>query len=195
MLIALSILLVLAVLVVLAYPIVRQARGEQSPVVSTSSAETLADLLAERSAAFQAIRDLQFDHEVGKISDADLVVYEAQLKQNAAETLRRLDAWETGADGALGLSIERRVRARRAALVRADARPCPQCGRPLAAADRFCTNCGRAVEAAPRAATVSVAAVCPKCERPVAADDRFCPRCGQPLAELPRGYVPPAQSA
>lgn len=185
LLITLSVLLVVIVLFVLAYPIIQQGRGQAPIAASTLREEALADLLAERDAAFQAIRDLQFDHEVGKLSDADLGLYEAQLKQGAAESLRRLDAWEAGVDRSLSQAIERQVRARRAALLQGS-RPCPQCGRPVAADDAFCTACGASTRAAPASAESSPAAACPRCGRAVSPDDRFCPKCGQRLAELAR---------
>src|SRR5512142_946014 len=111
MLIALTILLALAVLLALAYPVLKTLRepaSQSAPAVS-SAEEALQELLAQRDAAFQAIRDLQFDHQVGKITDEDLAVYEAALKQNAAEALRRLDAWERRVDQEIGLTLETEI--------------------------------------------------------------------------------------
>ncbi len=49
----------------------------------------------------QALRELNFDHRMGKISDEDFAVFDANLKQHAAETLRALDQWEAQADADL----------------------------------------------------------------------------------------------
>lgn len=179
--IVLTVTLAIVVMIALAYPIVRQAQGQAKPAM-TSAQETLEELLADREAAFQAIRDLQFDHEVGKITDADLAVFETSLKLHAANTLRKLDAWESGVDRSLSATLERRVAAHRATLSR-PGQPCPQCGRPASAEDSFCRACGAAVTPAP-ARTRSVALVCPNCGRNVTPDDRFCPKCGQPVAQL-----------
>jgi RNA polymerase subunit RPABC4/transcription elongation factor Spt4 len=190
MLIALSILLILGVLAALAYPVLQQARSRGTPVAATSAEESLAELLAERDAAFQAIRDLHFDHDLGKISDEDVATYETSLKMHAAESLRRLDAWEDSADDSLGHLIERQVSARRAALSRGDSRPCPECGRLVAARDQYCTGCGAALApAAQPAAAVQPGRKCPSCGRGVSADDRFCPKCGHSLAETMTGVT------
>jgi hypothetical protein len=48
--------------------------------------------------------------------------------------------------------------------------PCPDCGRPMRAGDRFCRACGSAV----------ATARCPRCGTPQEASDRFCAVCGAP---------------
>jgi membrane protease subunit (stomatin/prohibitin family) len=175
MFIVLAIALSAAALIAVAYPIIVKSRATQ-PAASTTE-ETLAELLARRDAAFQALRDLSFDHRVGKITAEDFVAFEASLKQGAAEALAALDAWEGGADRALERSVEAEIAARRAALSRGG-RPCPKCGRPATAEDKFCAACGASLPAAPPAAPI-----CPNCGRPFEADDRFCAGCGQALPQ------------
>jgi hypothetical protein len=155
--------------------------------------ERLDELLAQREAAFQALRELNFDHNVGKITDEDFVAFEAGLKRHAAETLRALDAWETEADDDLDLEIEAEIEARRqssaprgnghAATPDAAAAPCPACGKPTAASDRFCAGCGADLAAARVAAPAPAAGPkCAACGQPAQPGDRFCGNCGQPLA-------------
>jgi hypothetical protein len=174
MVIVLAVLLSVAALLAVAYPIIAGAR--EAKVALTSAQETLEELLARRDAAFQALRDLNFDHRVGKITGEDFTMFEANLKQVAADALRVLDEWEKGADQALDQVIEQQVSARRAALSSAG-RSCPQCGRPAAPEDKFCASCGTPLpvaSAAPR--------TCPTCGRPFEPGDRFCAGCGQPLS-------------
>jgi hypothetical protein len=181
MIIVFAVLLAAGALVALAYPILFQSRAPETGTV-TSAEESLAELMAQRENAFQAIRDLQFDHEVGKVSDEDLAMYEVGLKQNAAETLRRLDAWEGQADQDLPTYIERQIAARRAVLAGGGQR-CPHCGRALTPGAQFCTGCGKPLQTAVRPPVPTAQAACPKCGKPVGPGDRFCPKCGQPIAQ------------
>jgi hypothetical protein len=181
MIIVLAVLLAAGALVALAYPILVQPRASETGT-AISAEESLAELMAQRENAFQAIRDLQFDHEVGKVSDEDLTMYEVGLKQNAAESLRRLDAWENQADRDLSTYIERQVAARRAVLAGGGQR-CPHCARTVAPGAQFCTSCGTPVQTVVRPVELPAQVACPKCGKAVGPGDRFCPKCGQPIAQ------------
>jgi hypothetical protein len=168
----LSVSIATAALLAVAYPIL--VKGSVSEPMAASAEETVDELLAQRDAVFQALRELRFDHEVGKITDEDYVVFEGSLKQTAANTLRALDKWESGADRDLDAAVEAAVAARVVALA-AGGITCPRCGQPAGPDDRFCGRCGAPL---PEAAAESL---CPNCGRPVEAGDQFCAGCGQPL--------------
>ncbi len=169
-----------------ALPLLQHVRRNAPAASTVNEQERLAELLAQRDAAFQALRELSFDHRVGKITAEDFVAFEATLKQNAAETLRALDRWEAESDDELDLFMERAVDARKSALsgatVELDGRACPKCGKPAAAGDRFCGKCGSAlpVTSTPPARPAA-SLTCPKCGQPHEAGDKFCARCGQVL--------------
>lgn len=173
MFIVLAILLSAIALFAVAYPII--LRSSTARPAAVSAQETLDELLAQREAAFQALRELNFDHRVGKITDEDFVAFEAHLKQVAADALRALDAWETEADDKVERAIERAIRARRTAPGHA----CPTCGQPGKPEDKFCASCGAAfiVQAAP-----PTNSACPACGLPYQQGDRFCAKCGAALA-------------
>lgn len=177
MFIVLAILLSAVALFAVAYPIVLRS-GSAQPAIA-SARETLEELLAQREAAFQALRELAFDHQVGKITDEDFVAFEANLKLHAADVLRALDRWEAEADADLDDALEQAVRARRAALRESqdDSVACPACGSPAAADDKFCPACGATLTAPQPAASPA----CPRCGRPAEPGDRFCAGCGQAL--------------
>jgi RNA polymerase subunit RPABC4/transcription elongation factor Spt4 len=193
MFIVLAFLLSIAALLAVAYPILK---GHTSEAVVTSDQETLEELLAQRDAAFQALRELSFDHQVGKITDEDFVTFEANLKQVAAGRLRNLDEWEAMTDRELGPTLEREIAARMEALRspgsssrspdgilgEGGGRACPACGRLALAEDKFCAACGTAlpVPAIPEPA-VTPQLACSNCGRPFEPGDRFCAGCGQPL--------------
>ncbi len=173
-----------------ALPILQHARRASAPPSFTLEQERLDDLIASRDAMFQALRELNFDHRVGKITDEDFMAFEAHLKHNAAESLRALDEWEKEADEELDRIVERAVRARKQYLASeggAERRPadydriCAKCGRPASIADRYCGGCGAPLpEGAAREPTPVLA--CPTCGQPYHAEDRFCAGCGQTLA-------------
>jgi len=173
--IVLAILLSAAALVAVAYPVLAKARTAE-PAISTAQ-ETLDELLNQRDAALQALRELNFDHRVGKITDEDFTAFEANLKRTAADALRALDRWEADTDDALDLALERMVKARKSALT-AGGRSCPTCGRVAALEDKFCATCGAMLPEP----VAPVAVTCPKCGRPYEPGDRFCAGCGHPLA-------------
>jgi RNA polymerase subunit RPABC4/transcription elongation factor Spt4 len=163
-----------------AYPILARTPGSEPAVAS--AAETVDELLAQRDAVFQALRELRFDHEVGKITDEDYVAFEASLKQTAANSLRALDEWEAGTDRELDKAIESAL-ASRAAAIAAGAIACSNCGHLASGEDKFCGQCGAIL---PEAATAAPAVqACPNCGRPFEAADRFCGGCGLELSRHP----------
>ncbi len=179
MLIVSAILLAAVAMFAVAYPIVLRSRSARPAAVSAQ--EALDELLAQRDATFQALRELNFDHRVGKITDGDFVAFEAHLKQAAANSLRALDGMETEIDEELDRVIEHTVRQRHAALV-AGGRPCPACGKPASPEDKFCAACGAALpaETAPAKAAAATQA-CPGCGQPYQPGDLFCAKCGRAL--------------
>jgi hypothetical protein len=176
----LSLMLGAAALLAIAYPILVKGRTAQTASLSTQ--ERLEELLAQRDAAYQALRELSFDHRLGKITDEDFTAFEANLKHTAAEALRALDEFERAADIDLDSYLERTVAARKAAL-NAGGRNCPQCGQPAAASDKFCAACGAAITATGPATISNTGASCRQCGKPLADGDRFCAGCGKPVAE------------
>jgi hypothetical protein len=176
--ILLSLLLAFLALLAVAYPILAKRRAGEAAVAPASAEETIDELLGQRDAVFQALRELRFDHEVGKITDGDYVAFEGNLKLTAANSLRALDDWEARVDRELSSEIER-VAATKAALAASAAVVCPRCGNLSAPEDRFCGRCGADLSTA--AATPPLQPVCSRCGRPYEAGARFCAGCGRAL--------------
>lgn len=85
-------LLVLAsVVVFVAAPLVRPSRDDVSAQTATLH------LREQRDRAFAALRELEFDHRTGKITDADYTSLRAELRRDAAEALQVLAAAEGSA--------------------------------------------------------------------------------------------------
>jgi hypothetical protein len=106
--------------------------------------------LAERhEAVLTALRDLDFDRAVDKVTEEDYGPLRQALLAEAAEATARLDAEQAGGDADLDARIEMEVLAARQALqaeregiFRAVESVCPACGRAIRATDLFCVGCG-----------------------------------------------------
>lgn len=143
-------------------------------------------LLEEREAAALAeLRDLEFDHRLGKLSEEDYRELRAHLARQAVAGLKAVDtarAAEAAREKELDDLIERKVAERRQMRRQAAVngrRTCPACGKQAAPGDRFCVACG----------TVLLRA-CPHCEAILPDEARFCPKCGHILPESATASIP-----
>ena len=103
---ALGALAVVAALAFVAYPLLRR----DEPAASTAEApETFAE---RRAAVYRELLELEFDHRVGKLSDADF----RELADACLARASQLVAAEERTTEALDARIEREVAAMRAAL-------------------------------------------------------------------------------
>jgi flagellar biosynthesis/type III secretory pathway M-ring protein FliF/YscJ len=68
-------------------------RGVASRAAEHTSAER-DELEALKEAKYREIRDAELDHRTGKLSDADWRSMDRQLRREAMDLLRRLDALE-----------------------------------------------------------------------------------------------------
>ena len=113
----------------------------------------------QRLATLTALRDLDFDFQVGKVSEDDYTSLRARLVAEAARTLQDDKNDE----------IEALIQARKASKAKAAA--CAHCGETLETGNQFCPHCGAAVEDS-----------CPSCGNNLNAGDVFCSSCGTQLA-------------
>jgi hypothetical protein len=95
---ALGAALAVAAVVALALPFLREP-DPASDVLEQPQAERLA-LAEERDRALAALKELEFDHRTGKVSDEDYRELVGPLRRRAAEALRALDA-RNGYGGAM----------------------------------------------------------------------------------------------
>jgi hypothetical protein len=69
-------------------------RGAESQAPGTGAGEGL-ELVEERDRALAALKELEFDHRTGKVSDADYRELVGQLRRRAVEALRSLEPEQT----------------------------------------------------------------------------------------------------
>jgi ribosomal protein L40E len=144
---------------------------DQVPARATAAIDPhVENLLSAREATYAAIKDLETDHAMGKLSDADYQNLRAKYEGKALTILRQLDATQVASRERVG---------HRAAM---SSESCMQCGAKLATGAKFCRVCGSEL---PRSAAVaSLASACASCGAPIAAGTKFCRQCGTPVATL-----------
>ena len=144
-------------------------RRKSSPVVAGDASEDHHVLLERRDALLRDLKDLEFDRNTGKISDADYNEMRATTAAAASAVLQKLEAGDRprASSKLRRLEIEAEVevlirRARRAlnrgeatittngaspdavltAAFQAGGWACASCGRVMGKYDRFCASCG-----------------------------------------------------
>lgn len=145
------------------------ARATQAGIGDAQKSRTAAReaLLREKNTLLQAIRDVRFEHDLGKISDADLERLDARYRLRARSVLAELDAqiapYRDKARALLGVT---------------------EAGASVPVADK-----APAAEPAPRAEPVektesksTATAQCAGCSTVNDADAVFCKKCGARVA-------------
>ncbi|MYH60974.1 MAG: hypothetical protein F4148_04185 [Caldilineaceae bacterium SB0675_bin_29] len=65
----------------------------------SSEREELVDLITRKEVALETIRDLEFDHNVGKIEDEDFERFNRILRNRAMRLIERIDVEYGGSQG------------------------------------------------------------------------------------------------
>lgn len=100
---------------------------------------TRAALEREKALVLRAIKDLEFDHAMGKVSDKDFSEMTARLRARAAGLLRQLDAGAGYRE-----QIEKEI-AKRVGRPPSTTKTCAACSTPNDGDARFCKHCGAAL--------------------------------------------------
>lgn len=158
-----ALLLLGIAIVAVAWPLVQERRGVSEDGLSAGMlpvADPLIELQAQRDSIYQAIKELRFDFQVGKVSEADYEAFNTQLRSQAVRVLKEIDALKQAeADPDLDARLEAEIAALRQvngsgpglstsvteATGAAALNFCPRCGQRLHGADRFCGKCGAAL--------------------------------------------------
>jgi len=194
--IILSLVLVGGTLALILYPLWRQP---QSRPTRDASGRTAEELEARYQASLAAIRDLMFDHEMGKVTQEDYDHLLTKSKLEAAQIRRQIDQMsqnEVDVDPNIDAEIEKLVAQLKNSPANGnepllkdidkeieilkhaqhDTITCPNCGSIAQLGDAFCSSCGQSLE------NVTVDEnTCPECGAPIEPDDAFCAKCGTEL--------------
>ena len=125
-----------------------------------------------KGVALLALKEIEFDRETGKLSDADYRYLKGKYTAEALEALRTEEG--LGVPGDAEALIAQRVQALRFAAAAPPGAPaCPSCGPRPEADALFCSGCGGRLPAP---------AACARCGTPLSSDSRFCEGCGSRVA-------------
>ena len=125
--------------------------------------DRLTELINRKDAVLVAIKELEFDHQVGKISEEDYQRFDARLRRQAVgymQQLENLAPQVASLDDLLEAEIARQRRTLNGKAAHAVVTPEQAELPPTVAVSNFCTNCGR----------------------PLAPGHKFCGHCGTPVA-------------
>lgn len=171
MVVALIVSIAGAVLLLVARPLF--ARREHWLMASPNGEPRIRNLLHRKDRLYSSIKELDFDFEMGKLSEEDHELMVSRLKRKAVEVLQDLEAaqQEIGFDDGL---VEQEIRAARLRMREqlSHGLLCPECGHLNERDGKFCSDCG-----------AQLTTRCPRCEGSVRADSRFCSHCGATLKE------------
>ena len=89
--------LAIACVVFVALPFLREPEAADDALRAGDAADVRRlELVAERDRALSALKELEFDHRTGKVSDDDYRALVAPLRRTAAEAIRALEGKEDG---------------------------------------------------------------------------------------------------
>lgn len=123
--------IILAILTALfvGYPLLQKRRQKVSFALNHRAQE----LEARKAEIYAAIRDIDFDYRMGKLSQEDYETLREQYKTEAIGMMKQIDEMQLG---------KSHRSAKAAAVAKTHSRFCHHCGQPAATADRFCSACG-----------------------------------------------------
>ncbi len=142
----------------------------RAPRARANESHEVSALKAERDRVIDSLRELDFDHSLGKIPAEDYPAQRAALLQKGADVLRKLDELTPAAasvrdaeariekaaaarrmdtslktEQVLDEEIESMIATRRKQHKGRSAGFCPKCGKPVLISDKFCPACGKSL--------------------------------------------------
>ncbi|MFQ5751708.1 MAG: zinc ribbon domain-containing protein [bacterium] len=118
-----------------------KARIQQGYWGKHDSNHRAGDLVERKETIYAAIKDIEFDYQMGKLSEEDFKELRQQYKDEAIGLLKKIDKIQGKKVKAKQLHAKNNKKA--------DARPikyCWICGTPVTKGDQFCVNCGTTLE-------------------------------------------------
>ena len=148
-----TLLIVLGAMATVLWPLV--ATRVRSTSGSSPKQDQLETLLAQRDSAYDAVRELDFEHRLGNLSEEDYLELRERYREQAATTLQRLDRLtqtDPAARSDESMPAAAKITARPVERRRAKPRPsaalfCGQCGERVEESAVYCRWCGQKLEA------------------------------------------------
>ncbi len=122
-----GIVLVMLTGLFIAYPFLQKRQKKMSFAVNHRAEE----LESRKAQIYAAIKDIDFDFQMGKLSKEDYEQLRSQYKSQAVGLLKQVDQMPGNRKGG--------------ADPRTAVKFCHECGQPLTVSDKFCSACGEKV--------------------------------------------------
>lgn len=177
---AIGLIIALPVIAYVARPLFTPAR-----LLYATDDSRLGDLLARKDTVLSNIKEIEFDHQTGKLNTEDYTQYNQRLRGQALSLLKRIDQIAPGA-GDLDTQLEAAIAARRkvaAAPVSDAAAATAASVTEIAGTDDATTKQATEAGGAKEVVMQRSASFCHHCGAPVEPGDRFCRACGTRLRE------------
>ncbi len=154
--------------------------------------DRLAELLGRKDAVFKAIKDLEFDYQVGKLSEEDYQLYDQRLRRQAVGLLQQIEQvapMSANLDSELEAEIAQRRRVLEPAAAPVSMKPVPVLAAASAAAPMAAQAPVMAVASGAsvangntNASSDSAVRFCTNCGTKLEVHHKFCANCGTPVA-------------
>ncbi|MGD0075419.1 MAG: c-type cytochrome biogenesis protein CcmI [Candidatus Binataceae bacterium] len=145
-----SLLMVLGVALFVAAPLVGGTEQQQLQSADPKRAR----LDQEHAQALQGLRELEFDREMGKLSDEDCQDLRRQLENKALAAMAAMEKIKGETKPApASVALRRPVPRSAARRVVTQVNVCPECGVRLKSSANFCTECGASLDVKERASS------------------------------------------
>jgi len=128
-------LLTAAVSYFVAAPILQSRRLQFKP----DSNHSANDLIERKEAIYAAIKDIEFDYQMGKLSEEDFQALRQQYKDEAVGLLKKIDQGQHKPEKKAKAASQKKAE-------EASPKFCWSCGEAVNRGDKFCVNCGNALE-------------------------------------------------
>lgn len=165
-------LIIIGTFAFVAHPIFR--RSDEFDVAFVGLTDPVVeDLMVQRDATYAAIKDLENDHAMGKLSDNDYRSLRVKYESKAVAILQELDGLQGARQNGSLVTRERSIEEEVERLRRASTGggKCSKCNTAHAPDDVFCAKCGASLRGVR----------CPTCGKRAALGDKFCGNCGSAI--------------
>lgn len=141
-------IMIVAAFGIVVYPYFKTSRELDVSFTSTTD-PVVETLVVQRDATYAAIKDLEFDHAMSKLSDVDYKSLRAKYEAKAVSILQELDSMAAARKRNPRMtltdeSIEAQVHQLRGGASKVVL--CAKCGVRAAPSDRFCAKCGAPIK-------------------------------------------------
>jgi F0F1-type ATP synthase membrane subunit b/b' len=126
---AIFVILVIVVSVFVMQPLLQSKNKSRQKKISSN--HVAGDLLERKETVYAAIKEIEFDYQMGKLSEEDYNSLRQQYKDEAVSILKKLDTFQSQKSHKSGSKKST------AATVF-----CSQCGNKVVKTDKFCSSCG-----------------------------------------------------